>query len=48
MGRADAQEKIRETGFIPRQIGSDEFGAVHRNDYSRMERIIKQAGITPD
>lgn len=48
MGRADVQEKIRETGFIPRQIGSDEFGAVHRNDYSRMERIIKQAGITPD
>ena len=48
MGRAEVQEKIRETGFIPRQIGSDEFGAVHRNDYSRMERIIKQAGITPD
>ena len=48
MGRTEVQEKIRETGFIPRQIGSDEFGAVHRNDYSRMERIIKQAGITPD
>lgn len=48
MGRPEVQDKIRETGFIPRQIGSDEFGAVHRNDYSRMERIIKQAGITPD
>jgi tripartite-type tricarboxylate transporter receptor subunit TctC len=48
MGRPEVQDKIRETGFIPRQIGSDEFGAVHRNDYSRMERIIKQAGISPD
>ena len=48
MGKTDVQEKIRETGFIPKQIGSDEFGAVHRSDYTRMERIIKQAGITPD
>lgn len=48
MGRTEVQEKIRETGFIPRQIGSDEFGVLHRNDYTRMEKIIKQAGITPD
>jgi tripartite-type tricarboxylate transporter receptor subunit TctC len=48
MGRTEVQEKIRETGFVPRQIGSDEFGAVHRNDYTRMEKIIKQAGISPD
>ena len=48
MGRTEVQEKIRETGFVSRQIGSDEFGAVHRNDYTRMEKIIKQAGISPD
>lgn len=48
MARPEVQEKIRDTGFVPRQMGSDEFGATHRNDYTRMEKLIKQAGISPE
>jgi len=48
MGRADVQPKIIETGFVPRQAGTVEFGAIHRADYLRMEKLIKQAGITPE
>jgi len=47
MSRPDVQAKIIETGFIPRQIGAAEFGAIHRTDYARMEKLIKGAGITP-
>ena len=48
MGRPEVQAKIIETGFIPRQFGTDEFGTIHRADYARMEKLIKQAGITPE
>ena len=48
MGRPDVQAKIIETGFVPRQYGTQEFGAIHRTDYARMERLIKGAGITPE
>ena len=48
MSRPDVQAKIIETGFIPRQMGAQEFGTTHRADYARMEKLIKQAGITPD
>ena len=48
MGRADVQPKIIETGFVPRQIGGQDFGTLHRADYARMERLIKGAGITPE
>ena len=48
MSRPDAQAKIIDTGFIPRQMGSQEFGTTHRADYTRMEKMIKQAGISPE
>ena len=48
MSRPDAQAKIIDTGFIPRQMGSQEFGNTHRADYARMEKMIKQAGISPE
>jgi tripartite-type tricarboxylate transporter receptor subunit TctC len=46
--RPDVQAKIRETGFVPRPLNPEEFGAVHRADYARMERLIKGAGISPE
>ncbi|HYF19429.1 MAG TPA: tripartite tricarboxylate transporter substrate binding protein [Ramlibacter sp.] len=46
--RPDVQAKIRETGFVPRPLGPEEFGTVHRADYARMERLIKGAGISPE
>ena len=48
MSRPDVQAKIIDTGFIPRQMGSQEFAATHRADYARMEKMIKQAGISPE
>jgi len=48
MSRPDVQTKIIETGFIPRQYGSEEFSAIHRTDYARMEKMIKAAGISPE
>lgn len=48
MNRPDAQAKIIDTGFIPRQMGSQEFGTTHRADYARMEKMIKLAGISPE
>ncbi len=48
MSRPEVQAKIIETGFIPRQMGSQEFGKTHRADYARMEKLIKQAGISPE
>jgi tripartite-type tricarboxylate transporter receptor subunit TctC len=48
MGRPEVQARIIETGFIPRQMGTQEFGAQHRTDYARMEKLIKGAGITPE
>jgi tripartite-type tricarboxylate transporter receptor subunit TctC len=48
MGRPDMQARIFEVGFVPRQIGSEEFAAIHRRDFGRMERMIKGAGISPE
>lgn len=48
MSRPDVQAKIIDTGFIPRQMGSQEFATTHRTDYARMEKMIKQAGISPE
>lgn len=48
MSRPDVQAKIIETGFVPRQYGSAEFGAIHRAEYARLEKLVKQAGITPE
>ena len=48
MGRPEVQAKIRETGFVPLQIGGSDFAALHRADFLRMERLIKGAGITPE
>jgi tripartite-type tricarboxylate transporter receptor subunit TctC len=48
MGRPDIQAKIVETGFVPKQAGSEEFGAIHRRDYARMEQLIKASGISPE
>ncbi|NML45723.1 tripartite tricarboxylate transporter substrate binding protein [Ramlibacter sp. G-1-2-2] len=45
MSRPDVQQKIFETGFVPKQVGAEEFGAIHRRDYVRMEELIKSAGI---
>jgi tripartite-type tricarboxylate transporter receptor subunit TctC len=48
MGRPDIQARVFETGFVPRQAGSEAFGAIHRRDYARMEQLIKAAGIAPE
>jgi len=48
LSRPDVQAKIIETGFIPRQYGSEAFGAIHRRDFGRMEQMIKAAGISPE
>jgi tripartite-type tricarboxylate transporter receptor subunit TctC len=48
MGRADIQARIFESGFVPRQLGSEAFNEVHRRDYGRMEQLIKAAGISPE
>ena len=48
MSRPDVQARIIDTGFIPRQFGTEEFSAIHRTDYARMEKMIKAAGITPE
>jgi tripartite-type tricarboxylate transporter receptor subunit TctC len=41
-------ERVRATGFIPKVLGPQEFGALHRADYVRIEKIIKDAGIKPE
>ncbi|MFN0184823.1 MAG: Bug family tripartite tricarboxylate transporter substrate binding protein [Aquabacterium sp.] len=48
MGRADVQPRILETGFIPKQIGAQDFATLHRADFARMEKLIKGAGIAPE
>jgi tripartite-type tricarboxylate transporter receptor subunit TctC len=48
MSRADVQAKIFDTGFVPRQYGSEEFGAIHKRDYARMEQLIKGSGMSPE
>jgi tripartite-type tricarboxylate transporter receptor subunit TctC len=48
MSRPDVQARIIETGFIPRQYGSEEFATIHRADYAKMEKMIKAAGISPE
>lgn len=48
MSRPDVQQKIFETGFVPKQVGSEEFAAIHKRDYARMEQLIKAAGIAPE
>lgn len=48
MSRPDVQAKVFETGFVPRQYGSEEFGAIHRRDYVRMEQLIRGAGMSPE
>jgi tripartite-type tricarboxylate transporter receptor subunit TctC len=41
-------ERVRASGFIPKVLGPQEFGALHRTDYARIEKIIKDAGIKPE
>ena len=48
MSRPDVQAKIFDTGFVPRQYGSEAFGAIHRAEYARLEKLVRQAGITPE
>lgn len=48
MSRPDVQQRIFETGFVPKQVGSDGFGAIHKRDFMRMEQLIKAAGISPE
>lgn len=48
MTRPDVQQKIFETGFVPKQVGSEEFGAIHKRDFARMEQLIKAAGIAAE
>lgn len=38
-------EKIRATGFVPKPLGAEEFGAIHRADYVGLEKAVKEAGI---
>lgn len=48
LGRPDVQEKVREQGFKPVQIGASEFAAIHRAEYAKTAGLIKQAGIEPE
>jgi len=48
MSRPDVQARITETGFVPRQFGTEEFGAIHRADFARMAKLIPAAGISPE
>jgi tripartite-type tricarboxylate transporter receptor subunit TctC len=48
MSRPDVQQKIFETGFVPKQVGSEEFGEIHQRDFARMEQLIKAAGIAAE
>lgn len=48
MSRPDVQARITDIGFVPRQFGSEEFGAIHRADYARMAKLIPAAGISPE
>lgn len=41
-------EKIRATGFVPTPTGAQELGAIHKADYARLEKMIKEAGIKPE
>jgi tripartite-type tricarboxylate transporter receptor subunit TctC len=41
-------ERVRASGFLPKVLGPQEFGALHRTDYARIEKIIKDAGIKPE
>jgi tripartite-type tricarboxylate transporter receptor subunit TctC len=38
-------EKIRDSGFVPKPVGAEELGAIHRDDYARLEKLIKAAGM---
>jgi tripartite-type tricarboxylate transporter receptor subunit TctC len=38
-------EKIRDTGFVPKPLGAEEMGAIHRADYARLEKVVREAGI---
>ncbi|MBO9355984.1 tripartite tricarboxylate transporter substrate binding protein [Bordetella petrii] len=48
MSRPDVQAKIVDTGFVPRQIGSTEFGAIHRAEFTRYETLVEKAGLSPE
>lgn len=48
LGRPDVQEKVREQGFMPVQMGTADFTVLHRKDYARMAEITKRAGIVPE
>jgi len=48
MSRPDVQESVRNAGFIPKAMGAKELAALHRADYSRMEKVVKEAGITAE
>ena len=48
MSRPDVQARISETGFAPRQVGSEAFGAIHQADFARMAQVIPAAGISPE
>jgi len=48
MSRPDVQEKIRVSGFVPKIIGAEELGQIHKNDWTRMEKVVREAGITAE
>jgi len=48
LGRPDIAARVFEVGFVPRQVGAEEFGTIHRRDFARMEQMIKTAGIAPE
>jgi tripartite-type tricarboxylate transporter receptor subunit TctC len=48
MNRPEVQEKIRVAGFIPKVLGAREVAAIHRADFARLEKVVKEAGITPE
>lgn len=48
LSRPDVQEKVREQGFMPLQMGSAEFLALHQREFARAGNMVKQAGIQPE
>lgn len=48
LSRSDVQEKVREQGFMPLQMGSAEFLALHQREFATTGNMIKQAGIQPE
>lgn len=48
LSKSDVQQKIRDQGFVPSNMGYAEFRKVHEAEYKRLAELVKQSGITPE